>query len=65
MKSKDLLIYGMLDSYRQVLYHQKLIDTWNDPKDIAQRAAVLLRNTNRLYGVLLYEIYEELKYAKN
>jgi len=65
MKAKDILIYWMLDSHRSVLYHQKLIDKWDDPKDSLQRAAVVIRTVHELYGKLLYDIYEELNYAKN
>jgi len=61
IKSKDLLIYGMLESHLSVLYHQKLIDKWDDPKESIQRAAVVIRTIHGLYGVLLHEIYEELK----
>ncbi len=60
MNAENLLIYGMLDSHRSVLCHQKLINEWDDPKDHIQRAAVVIRDIHGLYGKLLYEIYEEL-----
>ena len=65
MKLKDLLTYWMLDSHCSVLYHQKLIDKWDDPKGIVTQAAVIIRDIHGLYGVKLYKIYEELNYAKS
>jgi len=60
LKTKDILEFMLIHSYFQVQYFQKLIDEWNDPKDIAQRAAVLLRDTNKWYGRLLYVIYRDM-----
>lgn len=64
-KLKNLLIYGMLESHRGVLCHQKLINKWNDPKGIVTQTAVIIRDIHGLYGVILYKIYEDLKYAKS
>lgn len=61
IKSKNLLIYGMLNSHRSVLYHQKLIDEWDDPKGIVTQATVIIRDIHGFYGTVLYEIYEGLK----
>lgn len=54
----------MLESFRSELYLQKLIDEWNDPKDIVQRSAVLLRNTNRMYGRAAYAVFKILQEQK-
>jgi len=51
-------MYGMFDSYRSWKYYQKLIDEWNDPKDVMTRAAAIMRDIHGLYGVLLLEILE-------
>ena len=40
----------MLNSYSSAKFFQGLIDEWNDPKDIAQRAAVLLKKIHVMYG---------------
>lgn len=51
----------MVDAYRSILYHQKLIDEWNDPKDIAQRAAVIIRKIHEYYGRDAYAVLKILE----
>ena len=51
----------MLESYRSAMYFQGLIDEWNDPKDIAQRAAVMLKKLHMMYGRGAFEVYELLQ----
>jgi len=50
----------MLLSFIEAEFFQKLIDEWNEPKDIVQRAAVLLRDTHKMYGGLLGIIYQDM-----
>ncbi len=51
-----ILKYTLLESYSSVLYHQKLIDKWSDPEDLAQRAAVIIRDIHKMYGRVLFRI---------
>ena len=46
---EELLKFVIVDSYRSIQYHQELIDKWNDPNDIAQRAAVVIKEIHSLY----------------
>lgn len=43
------------------MYHQKLIDKWNDPKDAIQRAAVIILQIHQLYGREAFAVYKLLK----
>lgn len=65
MKSKEILMYGMLESHRSVLHFQKLIDEWNDPKETIQRTTEIIKQIHGFYGVIFYKIYRELKNGKN
>jgi len=58
--TKGIVELMILESYRGVLRHQRLIDEWNDPKDIIQRSAVMLRDTHKNYGRLTSTIYRDL-----
>ena len=51
-----ILKYTLLESYSSVLYHQKLIDKWNEPEDAIQRAAVIIRDIHKMYGRILFGI---------
>jgi len=59
-KIKDIVEYMLVQSFIQTKFFQKLIDEWDDPKDIVQRAAVLLRDTNKMYGGVLGVIYLDM-----
>jgi len=52
----------MLSSYNSVQSCQELIDQWNDPKDIAQRAAVVIKEIHMMYG---REAFAVLKMMEN
>jgi len=64
LTTKRVLEFMLLQSYNEVKFHQNLIDTWNDPKDIVQRAAVLLRDVHKIYGGLAFIIYQNMGYKK-
>jgi len=51
----------MLDSYCSAKFFQGLIEEWKDPKDIAQRAAVLLKKVHEMYGRGAFEVYKMLQ----
>ena len=57
-----LLKLTMLNSYSSAKFFQGLIDEWNDPKNIAQRAAVVIKKTHLFYG---REAFEVLKMIQN
>ena len=60
-QSPELLLkLTLLRSYRSVKFHQRLIDKWNDPKDFAQRAAVLIKEVHELYGRAAFTVLEIL-----
>jgi len=58
---EKLLRLTMLSSYNSVLQLQELIDEWNDPKDIAQRAAELIKKIHVMYGREAFEIFKMLQ----
>lgn len=58
--TKAILELMMLESYIGVMQHQKLIDTWDNPKDIIQRSAVLIRDVHKFYGKFAYVIYQNV-----
>jgi len=57
LTTKDIVELMMIESYSEILRFQKLIDEWNEPKDIAQRAAVMIRNVHQRYAGFAYMIY--------
>ena len=57
---EEFLIYLILESYVSVLTHQELIDKWNNPKDLVQRSAVMLRDVHKIYGKFASMIYRDL-----
>ena len=58
--TKTILELMMMESYVGVLRHQKLIDKWNNPEDIIQRSAVLIRDVHQFYGKFAYVIYQNV-----
>lgn len=57
----DILKFTMFHSLESVQFYQELIDEWNDPENIVQRAAVLLRDTNKMYGQMSYMVFKLIK----
>ena len=60
--SKHILEFMMMQSYLEVRRHQKYIDEWNDPRDVIQRSAVLIRDVHNLYGTLACAIFTDMEY---
>ena len=58
--TKGIVELMILESYTGVLRHQRLIDEWDNPKDIVQRSAVMLRDTHKIYGRFASSIYRDL-----
>ena len=58
---EDLLQITMLNSYESVKYNQGLIDEWNDPEDIAQRAAVIILEIHKMYGLVAFAVFKMLQ----
>jgi len=58
--TKAIVELMILEAYSGVLRHQKLIDEWNDPKDVIQRAAVMLRDVHKIYGRFASTIYRDM-----
>ncbi len=58
--TKAIVELMILEAYTGVLRHQKLIDEWDNPKDIVQRAAVMLRDTHKTYGRFASRIYLDM-----
>ena len=58
---EDLLRYTLLSVHDSVKYHQGLIDKWNDPQDITQRAAVVILDIHKLYGRVAFAVLKMLE----
>jgi len=58
---EDLLKITMTSSYESIKYHEKLIAQWNDPQDVVQRAAVVILNIHRMYGIGAFTIFKMLQ----
>ena len=50
-----------MSSYSSTQELQGLIDKWNDPKDIATRAAVLIKKIHVMYGRGAFEILQMMQ----
>ncbi len=65
---EEILKLCISSASESVKYHEKLIEQWNDPKDIAQRAAVVILNIHELYGkmafVVLKMLHNSCKHSK-
>ena len=59
--ASDICKLVICDSYKSILYHQKLIDKWNDPADIAQRAATVIRDIHKMYGNAFYSVLKQIQ----
>ena len=57
---EEILKLCILSASESVKYHEKLIAQWNDPKDIAQRAAVVILNIHELYGKMAFVVLKML-----
>jgi len=57
----DLLKLTMLSSYNSAQCCQELIDQWNDPKDIVQRAAVVIKKIHVMYGRGAFEVLKMIQ----
>jgi len=58
--TKVIVEFMILEAYSGVLRHQRLIDEWNDPKDVVQRAAVIIRDVHEIYGKFACMIYQDM-----
>ncbi len=58
---EDVLKLAMAKSYESVKYHEKLIEKWNDPQDITQRAAVVILEIHKMYGSLAFAVFKMLQ----
>jgi len=51
----------MLSSYNSAQCCQGFIDEWNDPKDIVQRAAVVIKKIHLMYGRGAFEVLKMIQ----
>lgn len=58
--TKAIVEFMILESYTGVLRYQRLIDEWDNPKDVVQRSAVMLRDVHEIYGKFASMIYLDL-----
>ncbi len=58
---EDVLKLAMAKSYESVKYHEKLIEKWNDPQDITQRAAVVILEIHKMYGSIAFTVFKMLQ----
>ncbi len=61
---KNIIESMILESYIEVLRYQRLIDEWDNPKDVIQRAAVMLRDVHKIYGKFASLMYLYLVKSK-
>ena len=52
---------GIIDANKSISFFQNLIDKWDDPQDLATRAAVLLKKTHKGYASVLYTVLKQLE----
>ncbi len=64
LPTKGMVELMILESYTEVLRYQRLIDEWDDPKDIVVRSAVMLRDVHKIYGRFASIIYLNLVKSK-
>ncbi len=60
LTTKAIVEFMILESYTGVMKYQRLIDKWDDPKDIVKQAAVMLRDVHEIYGKFASIIYLDL-----
>lgn len=60
IKANDTCKSAILSSLTSIKYFQELIKEWNDPQDIAVRAAIMLKKTHQTYGKIISEILENI-----
>ena len=58
---ETLLKLVILSSGDSVKHHQKLIEEWNEPKDIAQRAAIVIRDIHSMYGRAAFAVLQMIE----
>ena len=61
LKASDICKVTMCDAYTSILFHQKLIDEWDKPDDVVQRAAVLIRDIHKMYGRAFFSVLKQLQ----
>lgn len=61
LKANEISKVMLLESFKQIKHFDKLIDEWDDPKDIATLAAVLLKNVHVLYGKGILQILNNIQ----
>lgn len=58
---EELLQITIMSSFESIKHHQKLINEWNDPDDIVQRAAVVILETHKMYGRMAFQVFKMLQ----
>ena len=61
LKANDICKVVICDAYGSALYHQKLIDEWDMPNDVVQKAAVIIKNIHEMYGRAFYSVLKQLE----
>jgi len=61
LRANEISKFMILESYMQITRLNKLIKEWDDPKDIATRAAVGIRKVHRLYAGFLLQILNNIQ----
>lgn len=54
IRANDFLKVVIISANDEIKYHQGLIDEWNEPKDIAQRAAEIIKKIHQHYALAAY-----------
>ena len=58
---EDLLRLTLLSVHDSVKFHQGLIEQWNDPQDVMQRAAEVILQIHQIYGQVAFAVLKMLE----
>jgi len=58
---EDLLRLTLLSVQQSVKVHQGLIEQWNNPQDVMQRAAVVILQIHQMYGRVAFAVLKMLE----
>ena len=58
---ETLLKLIMLSSYDSIKYHEKLIEEWNKPQDMARQVAIIIKDIHSMYGRGAFAVLQMMK----
>ena len=61
LRANELSKFIILEAFLEIKKLDKLIKEWDDPKDIATRAAVAITKVHALYGGLVLQVLNNIQ----